>query len=353
MAGMTKNTYNLPMSDRHIIVLVVYDGFELLDMSGPASVFNMADRICGGGAYEIALASVSGGGIASSCGVVVSTQKCARMRLSKAHSVFVVGGDGGAVAQAFADQGLLKFMQRASRSALRCGSVCTGAFIAAAAGIMDGRRVTTHWRDADNLVKRFSTVTVDPEKLYICDGNVWSSAGISSGIDMALALVEQDHGRSIMTRTAKRLVVYSHRPGNQTQFSSVLEVQSQVNDRFGGIIAWIMENLSEAIGVTDMARQAGMSERTFYRKFSKAVGTTPSKFLERARLDKAMQLLEAGASVKSIPAQIGFQSESGFRAAFEARFKTAPSHHRLMNGPMPETIASDGVDRHERMPGQD
>ncbi len=320
------------MTEAADIVLAVYDGFELLDMSGPASVFQMADTICGGGAYRIVLTSSQGGDVAANSGIEVKTRACAEIPLSEATTVLAVGGASGPLDAARSDTGLLQFMQRAKRAGARCGSVCTGAFIVAAAGLADGRHTATHWRDAARLQSTYPEVSVDPKRLYICDQGIWSSAGIASGIDMALAMVEQDHGRAIMTRTAKRLVVYAHRPGTQTQFSSVLDTQSAVNDRFGALLAWITDHLDQPISVGDMARHAALSERSFYRQFATATGSTPSKFLEQARLDKAKQLLEAGAPVKSVPRAVGFRSESGFRTAFEARFRISPSQHRLLHG---------------------
>ncbi|MEM9473170.1 MAG: helix-turn-helix domain-containing protein [Pseudomonadota bacterium] len=320
------------METRCDIVLVVYDGFELLDMSGPASVFNMADKVSGGGAYRITLVSTRGGGIACNSGIVVQTEACAGIRLTGRHTVLVMGADEAANSTAQADTGLLAFMKQAEGSAGRYGSVCTGAFIVAAAGLLNGRSVTTHWRDADGLKALYPEANVEVDRLYVRDDRLWSSAGISSGIDMALAIVEEDLGRAVMSRVAKRLVVYAHRPGTQAQFSSVLEAQSAVSDRFGDLLAWIDENLERSIGVPDMATVAGMSERSFYRNFTAAIGITPSRFLEQQRLARAKQLLEAGAPVKAVPSQVGFLSESGFRAAFEARFQISPSHFKAMHG---------------------
>lgn len=318
-------------AQRHI-VLVVYDGFELLDMSGPASVFHMADKVCGRNAYDIVVASAHGGRVACNSGIVVDTEALGGLRLTGRHTVLMVGADEDARLDALADTDLLAFMRRAETAAGRYGSVCTGAFIVAATGLLDGRSVATHWREADKLQQAHPDVNVDPDRLYIRDDKAWSSAGISSGVDMALAMVEEDFGPAVMSRVARRLVVYAHRPGTQAQFSALLETQSAVSDRFGALVAWIGETLDRPISVREMAAQAGMSERSFYRRFTAAVGTTPSKFLERLRLDRAKQLLESGAAVKSVPAQIGFQSESGFRAAFEARFQVSPSHHKRMHG---------------------
>ncbi|MEO1249306.1 MAG: helix-turn-helix domain-containing protein [Pseudomonadota bacterium] len=320
------------MTKRQEIVLAVYDGFELLDMAGPASVFNMADKVCGADGYRITLVSVRGGGITANSGVTVETKLCSTVRLGARDTVLVVGADEGPIDAAQIDDDLLAFMRRAESQAGRYGSVCTGAFVAAAAGLLEGRRSATHWRDANRLRQTFPNVQVDEDRLYINDGRLWSSAGISSGVDMALAMVEQDHGPAVRSRVAKRLVVYAHRPGTQSQFSAILETQAAVDDRFADVVAWTVEHLAEPIGVRDMAKRAGMSERSFYRRFAQAVGSTPARFLENARLDKAKQLLEAGAAVKTVPRQVGFQSESGFRAAFEARYRISPSHHRLMHG---------------------
>jgi len=319
------------MKTRHHIILVVYDGFELLDMAGPASVFRMATEYAGKSAYRITVASAAGGAIQSSCGVSVETQPYLSLTIDATTSVFTVGGTDEGLFSAMQDEGLLLFLRQVAQLAGRYGSICSGTFLLAAAGLLDGKKVSTHWRRAEQLQRQYPNILVCADQLYVRDGRVWSSAGIASGVDMALAIVEDDFGRSIMLKSAKRLVVYAHRPGSQRQFSAILQAQSHAVEPFAKVLAWVSENLGQDVGVSDMAEYAGMSERSFYRKFKTEVGMSPAKFLETLRLDAARQLLEAGAPIKVIPSEVGYASESGFRSAFEAKFKISPSQYKLMH----------------------
>lgn len=331
MAEMTKIDYIPPMIKPNCILLVVYDGFEILDMSGPASVFSMANSLSNKAAYKIEIVSANGGEVRSSAGLSVVTKTFKKVRVSDADTVLVMGATGRPLSQAIADKRIVSWLARISKTAVRYGSVCTGAFVLASIGLLDGRRATTHWAGCKQLATLYPSVSVQPNALYVVDDRVWTSAGVTTGIDMALSMVERDLGAALMGQIAKRLVVYAHRPGNQSQFSTLLDAQVAANGAFSGIITWIDAHLDQPLKVEDMAQQAGMSERTFYRKFADAVGVTPSKYLQRARQERAKALLEAGMPVKVIAAAVGFRSEAGFRSAFEAQFDMSPSLHRLMH----------------------
>lgn len=319
------------MSQKRRVIFVVYDGFEVLDLTGPSSVFSGADRMVEGGAYEIRTASVGGGAVTSSTGLVVIAEPLEQLAPTHRDTVLVCGAEGPPIARVISDRRLRDWLCRAARDSERYGSICSGAFLLAAAGLLDGRKAATHWEACALLQKIYPRVRLQPDALYVVDGALWTSAGVTTGIDMALTMVGQDHDARLASRIAKRLVVYAHRPGHQSQFSDTLKAQTQASGAFGDLIAWIGDNLHRQIRVEDLATRAAMSERTFYRKFTRAMGVTPSKYIEAARLEKARQLLEFGTPVKKAAAAAGFQSEGGFRGAFTARYGIAPSMHRTMH----------------------
>lgn len=318
------------MVKRHIY-FVVYDGFELLDMSGPAAVFSTAETITGGGDYQCRYISLSGGTVMSGCGLPIITEKASDVNISSYDTVLIMGADEEALLKASQEPGLPKFIVAVSDLAERVGSVCTGAFLLAVSGLLNGRSAATHWIGVERLSLMFPEVNVLPDAMYHVDGHIWTSAGVTTGVDMALAMIERDLGGAVMERVAKRLVVYSHRPGNQSQFSHVLDAQMASGRQFSEVIEWINHNLEQSIRVEDMAERAGMSERTFYRKFTDATGLTPSKFLENTRLEFAKQLIASGKAIKQVAIASGFKSQAGFRSAFEGKYGVTPSHYRRMN----------------------
>lgn len=312
------------------IVLMVYEGFQLLDLAGPTSVFSTANQVAEKILYEVAAASSSGGHIVSSGGVSVSSVAIRGLKFRKSDTVLVTGGNREALRQAAGDSLLVSSMRNASKRAERYGSVCSGTFIVGAAGLLAGRPCATHWAGAEELSRRFPDALVDKESLYVNDGRLWTSAGVTTGIDMALSILRADHGSELMGKVAKQLVVYAHRPGHQSQFSLLLSVQTAGEGEFAPLVDWITEVMDQPIKVRDMAEHVLMTERTFYRKFTADVGITPSKFLETVRLQRAKELLEAGQAVKSVTRQVGFRSEAAFRTAFKARFGVTPSMHSMM-----------------------
>lgn len=324
---MTKISYILPMDAARSIMLVIYDGFEILDLAGPNSVFNAANALTGECRYRMSVHSVGGGVVTSSCGIEVTSMDLPDPRdLGPASTVLVVGSEGEALVRAMKYQRLLDFLKTAADRSQRCGSVCSGAFILAAAGVLDGRTAATHWAGCQAFKKWFANVTLDHDALYVVDGPVWTSAGVTTGIDMALAIVASDYGASLKGRIARHLVVYAHRPGNQTQFSSVLSAQIKSEDPFGALVDWVQSNLAGGLTVADMAREANMSERSFHRKFKDVTGESPGRFLLALQMEKARELLASNLPVKSVAAQVGFASETAFRTAFKKYFGVVPSH---------------------------
>ena len=327
---MTKTDKILPMQSRRVI-FIVFPKFEMLDMSGPGSVFTAVNGLLEEDVYEAVAVSADGGLVRSWSGFEVNTACCADVTPAKQDTVLAVGGVEDVIAAACGNEVLMSWLRKASKNAARVGSVCTGAFLLGSAGIVGKRRVATHWRAADMLADLYGDAEVDSGSIYVNDGNLWTSAGVTSGIDMALAMVEEDHGPDIKARVAKMLVVYAHRPGNQNQFSDVLSAQMASAGRFSDLVDWVLSNLNRQLRVEDLAIQAGMSERTFVRKFRAHMGQTPGRFLEIARIERAKTLLQAGAAVKAVAYAVGFRSEAGFRTAFENRLGISPSLYQEMH----------------------
>jgi transcriptional regulator GlxA family with amidase domain len=319
------------MTKKRRILFIVYNQFAHLDMAGPSTVFATADTYADHAAYEIKYLSIEGGIIPSRGGPQIVTDPIRSIRPGNHDTILVVGAEFGPIKIATTDQRLLDWLRNNASKAERVGSICSGGFILAAAGLFHNKTVTSHWAGAQELQKRHPECDVNAEALYIEDNGLWTSAGVTTGIDMALEILKRDHDATLMGQVAKLLVVYSHRPGTQSQFSDILKAQIAATDPFYKIMSWALEHLDQPIKVSDLADKAAMSERTFYRKFTKQIGQTPSKFLEGARLEKAKSLLEANTPIKTTAAQTGFQTEAGFRAAFETRFGITPSHHRRMH----------------------
>ncbi len=324
--------YSLPM---HHVAIVVYPGFELLDASGPASVFNVANRALThrGSApfYDVGMFSPDPGPVRSSSGVSIEAQLLVDLQPADAQTLLIAGAEGEHLEPALSNPTLMKEIPRLVGGAERFGSVCSGGFFLAALGLIDGCRVATHWDATGPLAKLFPNVSVDPEALYVVDGRLWTSGGVTCGIDMALAMVANDLGSTIAVEIAQRLVLYARRPGYQSQFSPVLQAQLRANGRFDNLIDWIRSNLHELLDVRSLAARSNLSDRSFHRKFVEATGTTPARFVEKLRLDEARLLLSRGVPLKSVAAKVGLSPASRFADAFERRFGIAPGLFRDMH----------------------
>jgi len=329
---MTKNDYILPMKKNRRILFLIYEGFELLDMSGPMAVFSATNSLSGQDIYQIEVISPDGGLVRSMSGAEVLSSPLGETIVSADDTLLVVGALKADLIRACADKVMKQWLRDAARTAERFGSICTGAFVLASAGLLSGKRATTHWSGCRQLETLYPSVSLQPDALYIVDGRVWTSAGVTTGIDMALAVIASDLGTPVMGQIARQLIVYAHRPGNQSQFSMLLGAQIAAAGVFSDVVARVQNQLENPIKVGDLAEIAGMSERTFYRKFTDHMGLTPSKFIESARLEKAKELLEANVAVKTVVHAVGFKSEAGFRSAFEAKYAVTPSLHRLIHG---------------------
>ena len=323
---MTKTVYFMPMAKLHRIALLAYEGCQLLDVTGPAAVFGAANEASGRPVYDLRIVSPDGGVVVSNSGVALHSRRIG----GQPDTLLVAGGSRG-LKTVTARADVRRWLAKAAPGAKRYGSVCTGAFVLAAAGLLDGRRVATHWASCDRLARNFPALEVDADSLYVVDGKVWTSAGVTTGIDMALALVEADLGAAVANLIARHFVLYARRPGYQSQFSPLLQAQTAAEAPFVGLIDWMQAHLDRPLDVPALAQRAGLSERSFYRKFTEATGKTPAHFVESLRLEAARTLLAQGLPLKAIAGRVGLSAPGRLGQAFERRFGMAPSLFREMH----------------------
>ncbi len=310
----------------HRIFILAHEGCQVLDVTGPAAVFAAANERRAQPFYDVRIVSPEGGAVKTNLGVTLMSEKIG----GQPDTLLVAGGTTG-LSPVVLREDVRQWLRKAAARAERYGSVCTGAFVLAAAGLLDGKRVATHWAACDLLARDFPAITVDPESLYVTDGKVWTSAGVSTGIDMALALVEADLGAPAANLIARYFVLYARRPGYQSQFSLVLGAQTRVDAPFSDLIGWMQGHLTATLDVPALALRAGLSERSFYRKFTETTGKTPAHFVEALRLDAARALLDKGLPLKSIATKVGLKSSARLGQAFERRFGMAPRLFREMH----------------------
>ena len=301
------------------IGLLIFPDFQLLDAAGPIAVFDTAARECPPPSYRLRVIAHAAGPVTSSSGIQLIAQSFSDDPLD---TLIVAGGSGSREASACPET--LAFIRAAAPRARRLASVCTGAFILAAAGLLDGRRATTHWGRAAELARAYPQVHVEPDRIFIRDGRVWTSAGVTAGIDLALALVADDLGEAVAKRAAQQLVVYYRRPGGQSQFSALLEAD-RPGSRFSPVLGWARERLGERLSVERLADHAAMSPRHFARAFTAETGTTPAKAIERLRLEAARERVESGAEpIEQIAMHAGFRDPERMRRAFLRAFGQPP-----------------------------
>jgi transcriptional regulator GlxA family with amidase domain len=302
------------------IGFVLFPHLQILDATGPIAAFEIAGRFAPQPAYRIRLFAAQAGLVPTSAGVGLPAEAFAAAEA--VDTLVVVGGDG--VRSAAADPAVLDFVRATATRARRVASVCSGTFVLAAAGLLDGRRATTHWSRSAAFARAHPQVRLEPDRIYVRDGPVWTSAGITAGIDLALAMVAEDLGEPIARRTAQQLVVYRRRPGGQSQFSALLELD-RPEGRFADLTGWMRERLGEPLGVERLAAQAAMSPRNFARAFVAETGVTPAKAVERLRVEAARERIEAGAEpVDRVAAAMGFGDPERMRRAFLRAFGQPP-----------------------------
>src|SRR5262245_36672276 len=316
---------------KHTVALLAFDGFQLLDVTGPAAAFGVANASIHSRVYNVEVVSPAGGLVNSSCGVSVQTRALSRINARTVDTLLISGGTADALHRVATLSITRRWIARCVRTCARFGSVCSGALLLAELGLLKNARVATHWASCNDLANRFPDVSVDSQALFVVHGKIWTSAGVSTGIDMALAMVERDVGRTVADRIAKILVLYARRPGYQSQFSGLLRAQASSATEFAELMDWMQDRLTQRLDVPSLAARVGLSERTFYRKFVEATGQTPAKFVETIRLDAARTLLSTSLPLNTIAARTGMGSTVRLNAAFERRFGIAPSFFRLMN----------------------
>jgi transcriptional regulator GlxA family with amidase domain len=308
------------------IVIVVFPGVQSLDFIGPAEVFSSAARLKGA-AYTVELVATDVAAIETSSGVSVVPHRAFASCRGPIDTLLVAGGEG--VLNALDDERLLGFVRRASKRTRRTGSVCNGAFLLARAGLLDGRRATTHWVACQELARRHPEIEVDPEPIFVRDGDVYTSAGVTAGIDLSLALVEEDLGPDAALEVARWLVLFVKRPGGQAQFSAELSPPAARREPLRELQAWMVDNLDADLSVPALAERAFMSERHFARAFRDEVGQTPGAYVEGLRVERARIVLESGAEpVEQVALRCGFGTVETMRRAFRRRLNVSPSDYR-------------------------
>jgi transcriptional regulator GlxA family with amidase domain len=306
-----------------MIGVLVFPDFQLLDAAGPISVFEIAARFAGQ-SPSIKVMAATPGPVRSSSGVEMLARG---FKPSGAITTLIIAGGEGVDAAATCAK-TLALVRGIAKRGVRLASVCSGAYMLAEAGLLDGRRATTHWRRTRQFLVRYPDVKWEPDRIFVRDGNIWSSAGITAGIDLALALVTEDYGEAIAQQTARQLVLYHRRGGGQSQFSSLLELKAP-SGRFGPLLSWAREHLDAPLTVEDLAEQAGMSSRHFARAFIAETGTTPSKAVERLRIEVARQRVQSSSeAIERVAETTGFRDPERMRRAFIRAFGQPPQSLR-------------------------
>jgi transcriptional regulator GlxA family with amidase domain len=302
------------------IAFLIYPGFQLLDAAGPIAAFEIAARYRPG-CYTLKVVAAEAGWVASTSTAALHAEPFGRAR--GVDTLVVAGGEGSRAAMSCART--RRFIQACASHARRTTSVCSGSYLLAAAGLLEGRRATTHWSRAADFARKFPRVRVQPDSIFVKDGSVWTSAGITAGIDLSLALIEEDLGELIARRTAQQLVVYYRRPGGQSQFSALLDME-RANSRFTPLLDYVRSHLERRHSVLDLAARACMSPRHFSRAFHAETGVSPAKAIEQLRAETARGALGvSGRSVQEVARACGFGNAERMRRSFLRLFGAPPS----------------------------
>jgi len=311
------------------VVIVTYPGVLALDLAGPLDVFGMAAYLhataTSVSAYQLSVQAPGGRSVQAAFGLRVRAAPLQRTD-APVDTLIVVGGPGAEAAAR--NSALIHWLQTMARTARRVCSVCSGAYLLAASGCLKNHRATTHWNDAKRLAQLYPDVKVEPDRIFIQEDRIWTSAGVTAGIDLSLALVEEDLGRTLALKVARMLVAPLKRQGGQSQFSELLELQSK-DDRFGALHDWIAANLTGDLTVSSLAAHAGMAPRTFVRTYVRYVGQTPARAVEAIRVQRArLALQDTRLSVKDIARLAGFGDDERMRRAFLRTISVSPADYR-------------------------
>ena len=329
MTGSTNPRSNEPTLELPVergVVIVTFDTAQILDVTGPLEVFSSASRFLPAVQYRTQVVTTRGGPVRASCGLEFASAAVTEVT-GPVDTLMVAGGAD--MDAAVGDIELLAHVRRLATDSRRVTSVCSGAFVLAAAGLLAGRRATTHWAECGLLGDTYADVTVDPDAIYVRDGNVWTSAGVTAGIDLALALVADDHGHQAAATIARRLVVYLQRSGGQAQFSALLAGQAADTEPVRDLLSWLRDHLTDDLSVAALARQINLSERQFTRVFKAEVGATAADHVEAVRLESACRLLETtNRTIDQVAKTCGFGTPETMHRTFRRRLNTTPGDHR-------------------------
>ncbi len=316
------------------ILFLAAPGTQILDVTGPFQIFVRAAELyvrenpSRKSPYRVLLASTTHRkAVRTNCGLLLTGSETFRSVRGPIDTLLVAGGSG--LENAARDEELLAWLRSTARHVRRVGSICTGAFLLASAGLLNGKRATTHWKWAGELGQRFQRITVDPDPIYIRDGNTYTTAGITAGMDLALALVEEDLGSPMALKVAREMVLYLRRGGGQSQFSTAMSLQASDRRQIEETRTWALDHLEEDLSVHRLAERAGMSPRNFARVFLKDTGTTPARYVERLRVEAARRRLEESRDkLEKVAEDCGFGSLSSLRRAFLRSLRVAPADYR-------------------------
>lgn len=319
------------------IIMLAYDDAQILDVVGPLEVFSRTSRWLIDNnrssypAYDVEIVASAAGEIIVSSGVRLISSRSYQDVLEPIDTLLVAGGRG--FRNAAEDLALLEWLRSIGSRAKRVGSICTGSFVLAAAGLLEGKRATTHWAHCEEFADENDNVKIDKDAIFVSDGNIYTSAGVTTGMDMALSMVEDDWGAPVALAAAKELVLYLKRPGDEAQLSPHLKAQLTETDSISRLQEWILDNLDRDLSVATLAQRASMSERSLFRHFLQDTGMTPCKYVEQVRVLAAQRRLQNGAlSIKKVAALCGFQNEEGLRRTFHRIAGVSPNEYRTAKG---------------------
>ena len=316
------------------IGFLVFSGIQALDLVGPMDAFAEAVTVDHRGhakhCYELVTIGLSSSAVQAGSGVLLKPQKT--LQSTPPLDTLIIPGGAG-IREPQVNGRISAWLKVHASTIRRIATVCTGIYGLAPTGLLDGRRVTTHWRFAQDVVRRFPSLQVDAGVLFVKDGKFYTAAGITAGIDLSLALIEEDHGRRVALSVARELVVYMQRAGGQAQYSEPLQFQTTASNRFADLACWIAVHLQEDLSVEVLAQRVHLSPRQFSRRFKSALGSTPAVFIEMARLEEARRRLSpARCTIRSVATSVGFHSDDVFRRTFERRFGITPTEYRQRFG---------------------
>ena len=326
--------HHLDYGPRKVVILAFGD-VTLFDISGSADVFELTNRyflLPGARAYDVEVASITGGSVRTSSGIRIDTIRLTDIDAATIDTLIVTGG--GPPDAPPIPHDLVEWLMSNGLAPARISSVCTGAFLLAAAGLLDGIRVTTHWQATSVLAESYPEIRLEADVVFVRDGRIWSSGGFTAGLDLALAMVEDDHGHDVAMKVTQSLILFLRRPGEQPQVSAPLSTQAAGDPTFARLHAWMMENLASDLKMEILAERVRMAPRTFARRYAEKIGRTPGKTVEIFRLEAARRhIVQSDASLKQIARTCGFGSEQNLRRAFLRSFGIHPEGFRSKPDP--------------------